>query len=97
MSKSCASVPQFLTSREEIDFHLIIEWERHRANKTPQALDWVKENIAALFKGKFNQSIAFSGGMTVSDIEMSAVQIAYYIVPLAVKDRKAADLDDAVS
>jgi len=97
MSKPCAPVPLFLTPREEIDFHLIIGWKRHRANKTPQALDWVKENIAALFKGKFNQAIAFSGGMTVSDVEMSAVQIAHYMAPLAVEDGKAADLDDAVS
>jgi len=53
--------------------------------------------ISPLFKGKFNQAIAFSGGMTVADEEMSAVQIAHYMAPLAVEDGKAADLEAAAA
>ena len=52
--------------------------------------------ISPLFEGKFHKAIAFSGGMTVADEEMSAVQIANYMAPLAVEDGKADDEAAAV-
>lgn len=52
--------------------------------------------ISPLFKGKFNQAIAFSGGMTVADEEMSALQVADKMAALAVEDGKAADQTAAV-
>lgn len=47
--------------------------------------------ISPVFEGKFQKAIAFSGGMTVADEELSAAKIAKAIAPLAVEDKKAAD------
>lgn len=51
--------------------------------------------ISPIFKGKFDKAIAFSGGMTTSDVDMSVSQIATLIAPLAVEDGKASDENTA--
>lgn len=51
--------------------------------------------ISPLFKGKFQKAVVFSGGMTVSDQELSAKKIAAAIAPLAVEDGKAGDETEA--
>lgn len=51
--------------------------------------------ISPLFAGKFDKAIAFSGGMTVADVDASASQIASALAPLAVEDGKAADEEAA--
>lgn len=51
--------------------------------------------ISPLFKGKFQKAIAFSGGMTTADPDMSAKKIASLLAPLAVADKKAADIESA--
>ncbi len=53
--------------------------------------------ISPLFHGKFQRAIAFSGGMTVAEPEMSMRKIAEYLAPLAVRDGKADTEADAVS
>ncbi len=52
--------------------------------------------ISPLFEGKFQKAIAFSGGMTVADEEMSAEKIAKAIAPLAVEDGMADTEEEAV-
>ena len=47
--------------------------------------------ISPIFKDKFDKAIVFSGGMTVADVDKSAVQIAAAVAPLVVTDGKAAD------
>ena len=51
--------------------------------------------ISPLFEGQFQKAIAFSGGMTTADLEMSQNQIASFLAPLAVEDGKADDEDSA--
>ena len=51
--------------------------------------------ISPLFEGKFQQAIAFSGGMTTADVAMSQSQIASFLAPLAVEDGKAEDEEAA--
>ena len=51
--------------------------------------------ISPLFQGKFQKAIAFSGGMTTADVEMSQSQIASFLAPLAVEDGKAEDEEAA--
>ena len=53
--------------------------------------------ISPLFTGKFNKAFVSSGGMTVADEEMSAVQFAKYMAPLAVEAGKAENEKDAVA
>ena len=45
--------------------------------------------ISPIFKGLFQKAIVSSGGMTTSDVDKSASQIASFLAPLAVKDGKA--------
>ncbi len=51
--------------------------------------------ISPIFKDKFHKAIAFSGGMTVADQDLSAAKIAKAIAPLAVEDGKAEDEEAA--
>ena len=51
--------------------------------------------ISPIFKGLFQKAIVGSGGMTTSDVEKSASQIAYFLAPVAVKDGKAATEEEA--
>ncbi|MCI9148694.1 MAG: carboxylesterase/lipase family protein [Hungatella sp.] len=51
--------------------------------------------ISPLFEGKFQKAIAFSGGMTIADENLSAAKIAEAIAPLAVEDKKAEDEEAA--
>lgn len=53
--------------------------------------------ISPLFDGKFQKAIAFSGGMTTADEELSAARIARAIAPLAVKDGMLRDETQAES
>ena len=47
--------------------------------------------VSPLFAGKFEQAIAFSGGMTIADVSESVSAIAAAVAPLAVEDGKADD------
>ena len=51
--------------------------------------------ISPIFKDKFQKAVAFSGGMTTADEEMSADKIAELMAPLAIEDGKAADTESA--
>lgn len=53
--------------------------------------------ISPLFRGKFQRAIAFSGGMTVAEPEMSMKTIAEYLAPLAVRDGKAGTAEEAAA
>lgn len=53
--------------------------------------------ISPMFKGKFQKAVAFSGGMTIADETLSRKQIAKAIAPLAVEDKKAFDINEAVN
>lgn len=52
--------------------------------------------VSPVFKGKFQKAIAFSGGMTTANEELSAKKIAAAIAPLAVEDKKASDEAEAL-
>ena len=47
--------------------------------------------VSPLFAGKFQKAIAFSGGMTIADVDESVSAIAAAVAPLAVEDGKAED------
>ena len=47
--------------------------------------------ISPTFAGKFEKAIAFSGGMTTADTELSSNKIAAALAPLVVEDGKADD------
>lgn len=51
--------------------------------------------LSPTFEGLFDKAIAFSGGMTVADVDASIVKIAEAIAPLAVEDGKAASEAEA--
>lgn len=51
--------------------------------------------VSPVFKGKFQKAIAFSGGMTTADEDLSARKIAAAIAPLAAEDKKAANEAEA--
>ncbi|XME01902.1 carboxylesterase family protein [Lachnospiraceae bacterium C1.1] len=51
--------------------------------------------ISPTFEGLFDKAIAYSGGMTVSDVEESQRKIAEKMAPLAVEDGKAEDEESA--
>lgn len=51
--------------------------------------------ISPVFEGKFQKAIAFSGGMTTAEEELSAKKIARALAPLAVEDKKAVDEGEA--
>ncbi len=46
--------------------------------------------LSPTFEGLFDKAIAFSGGMTIADVDASIIKIADAIAPLAVEDGKAA-------
>ena len=52
--------------------------------------------ISPYFKGKFNKAIAFSGGMTTADPELSQKKVAKFIAPQVVKDGKAENEEQAI-
>lgn len=47
--------------------------------------------ISPIFAGKFEKAVVFSGGMTTAKLQCSKEIAADYLVPLAIRDRKAAD------
>ena len=47
--------------------------------------------VSPMFAGKFQKAIAFSGGMTIADVDESVSAIAAAVAPLAVEDAKADD------
>ncbi|MCR5526883.1 MAG: carboxylesterase family protein [Lachnospiraceae bacterium] len=51
--------------------------------------------ISPTFEGLFDKAIAYSGGMTVSNVEDSQKKIAEMMAPLAVEDGKAEDEESA--
>jgi para-nitrobenzyl esterase len=51
--------------------------------------------ISPVFEGKFQKAIAFSGGMTTAEEELSGKKIAKALAPLAVEDKKASEEGEA--
>ena len=51
--------------------------------------------VSEMFAGRFQKAIAFSGGMTIADLEKSQSQIAGKMAPLAVEDGLFASAEDA--
>ena len=51
--------------------------------------------VSPLFAGKFQKAVAFSGGMTIADVDESISAIAAAVAPLAVEDGMAEDAESA--
>ena len=51
--------------------------------------------VSPLFTGKFQKAIAFSGGMTIADVDESISAVAAAVAPLAVEDGMAEDEESA--
>lgn len=53
--------------------------------------------VSPMFEDLFDKAIAFSGGMTISELDDSIAKDAQIIAPLAVEDGKAATAEEAAS
>ena len=86
-----------------LDIAMALQWVRDNidkfggdpANVTVSGFSAGGRNVMAMllspaFEGLFDKAIAFSGGMTVCDVELAAKKDAEIIAPLAVEDGKAA-------